>query len=544
MKTKGAICALALVTAHISAAPVVFQVDMGPLISMGIVDPSTVLVEARGSFQDPTWSTGFFLTNSDLTPNIFSGTFDVQGTAGSNFEYKFVYDNALCGGVTWESRNNRSFVLQAGGQTLPVVFYNDVATPPAARDVTFLVDVAVPISKGTFDPSTGLVEARGSFQSPCTWSGGFPLTNSPSQPNIYSGTYSVRNTAPGANIEYKFVLNGGTWESIDNRVTPMPSASTNLPVVPFNNELLTGVPVTFQVDLTAQIISGQWDPSSGYVEARGSFQNPAWSAGFVLTNNPAGPNTNVYSGTYEVSQAPGTRISYKFYASGIEWEQPASTGGGNRGFTLGILPQTLPTVFFSDFASGDLLTLDTLVTFKVDMTNAQAIAWNSNPSFQFNPATDSVYINGEFLGWWSWGLGAPPEQYKLTNAPGSRVYSTTILVPKNRALALTYKYSINGGDNEAPSGQNHLRYIRNLGTYVMPLDTFGTQIIEPASGDLAIRPSPPGSIVMTWLGRPGIALESSTSLSGPWTEVSGTDGASSTVQGVVGNQRYYRLLQK
>jgi hypothetical protein len=518
---------------------------MGPVIQMGSLDTSLGYVEARGSFQETGWSAGFYLTNSTETPTVFSGTYDVAGTVGNNYEYKFVYNNNTGCGDQWESRGNRSFTLAATDQTLPLVYFNDVNAPPTPQDVTFSVDLAVQIAKGTFDPSTGTVEARGSFQTPCSWSGGFALTNTTETPNVYSGTYSVRNTLPGSTVEYKFVLNGGTWESINNRAFPMPSTSTNLPLANFNNEVPTAIPVTFSVDMSAQILAGNFDPAADYVETRGSFQSPtAWTSGFMLTNDPTVLKSNIYSGTYEVSQAPGTKVDYKFWSSSsLSWESPASTGGGNRSITLGSAAQVLPTVYFNDLATSDLLSEDTSVTFRVNMTNAQAIAWSTYPAFSFDPQSHSVYLNGNFLNWWSWSVASPNEDYKLTQVPGTQVYSITLVRPKGSPLGLSYKFSINGGDNEAAQDQNHYRYIRDTGAYTMPLDTFGVQYVEPSSGQLTIDVSSPGYVLIQWLGRPGISLESAPSVTGPWADVPGTEGESSKSAAIEGSQRYYRLKQ-
>src|SRR6185369_9699665 len=97
----------------------------------------------------------------------------------------------------------------------------------------------------------------------------------------------------------------------------------------------------------------------------------------------------------------------------------------------------------------------------------------------------------------------------LTNNPaGSGIYSIDVLIPKGSPLQQTYKFGISDGvnpiDNEAPSGNNHLRYIRGAGTYVMPLDTFGRQLAEPSFGDLQCSQASPGHVLVSWLGRLGV----------------------------------------
>lgn len=536
--------------ASVSAAPVTFQVNMSYQITQGNFDPATGTVEARGAFQSPnTWSGGFTLTNSTAEPTIYTGTYDVSGSEGTAYGYKFVFNNNTGGGDAWEARGDRSFTLESGGQTLPTVYYNDLSGPPPAVDVTFRVDMSVQIAKGTFDPGADTVEARGSFQSPNTWTSGFNLTNSTAEPNIFSGTYTINSVTPGATVEYKFWSSSALgWEGVNNRQFAMPSNPLTLPTVFFNNDIGSAVPVTFSVDMTSQILAGKFFPDSDYVEARGSFQAPTtWTGGFTLTNNPTGENPNIYSNTYEISQAPGTRVEYKFYASGLlTWENPSSTGGGNRAFTLAATPMTLPVASFNDVLAGDILAADTLVTFSVNMTNAHAIAWNNQPAFDFNPETDSVYLNGAFTTppWWSWSAGFGPEEYRMTNSPGTLVYSITLLMPKGSPAGVNYKYGINGGDNEAPRDQNHFRYVRSTGDYTMPMDTFGVQLVEPAVGTISIGPVIENKVLLSWWGRPGVNLQTTTTLGGAWQNVSGTAGISSTNYPVGSGNQFFRLINQ
>jgi len=163
----------------------------------------------------------------------------------------------------------------------------------------------------------------------------------------------------------------------------------------------------------------------------------------------------------------------------------------------------------------------------VDMTGAMQYGTTT----AFNPATDTVFINGDFLGWWTWNtIGIGPALYQLTNNPAGanpNLYSTTLQINAANALALTYKYSINGADNEAGFGLNHIRYIRTIGNYTMPTDKFSSQYNEPAWGQLAISRAVAGHTLVAWLGLPGINLETKTNLtSGAWVNLPATDGAS------------------
>jgi hypothetical protein len=390
---------------------------------------------------------------------------------------------------------------------------------------------------GNFIPGTSTVYVRGSYNG---WGGtGTAMTNDPAgNTNLYSMTVVGNPDVPGSPQFFKYYVDTGTdWETAPpmlnadgsgNRVynllqadgsvvTPTYYFDDQPPVPPVTNI------VTLQVDMSVQAAIGDFDPTVGdYVEARGSFQSPTWSGGFTLTNRPA-PDTNVYVGVATIVNSPGTTISYKFWDTKFpgNYENPISTGGGNRSFNLLTTNGTivLTDVLFSDIQLADVLPADTVVTFSVNMTNAQQ--YPSGPAF--NPGSDSVYINGDFLGWPSWDVLLP----QLANDPvGSEIYTYQRTFTAGSFLPLTYKYSINGTDNEAGFAQNHYRYIRSSGNYALPLDVFGNQLSEPGTGNMAVGPKSGSVVPVSWLGTPGILLQTTPSLSPPihWTTVPGTAG--------------------
>jgi hypothetical protein len=161
----------------------------------------------------------------------------------------------------------------------------------------------------------------------------------------------------------------------------------------------------------------------------------------------------------------------------------------------------------------------------------------------FDPNSDYVFINGDFTGWLAWNpisLAA----YQLANNPvGSEVYTYSQTFPKGHSRSVTYKYAINGADNEAAAYQNHFRYIRSTtGVYNLPLDTFGTQYNEPKVGGLAIGSPSGGSAPITWLSYPNVNLQSSTNLIN-WQDVPDTTGASFTNWPVGTSSQFFRLIQ-
>ena len=74
------------------------------------------------------------------------------------------------------------------------------------------------------------------------------------------------------------------------------------------------------------------------------------------------------------------------------------------------------------------------------------------------------------------------------------------------------------------------RFIRALGNYSLPMDTFGIQVHEPSFGNLQIGPQSGGRVPIAWLGRLGVQLQTTTNLASPvtWENWPATDGLSFT----------------
>jgi hypothetical protein len=210
---------------------VTFQVNMGIQTAIGNFDPATHTVEAHGSFDN--WGAGITLSQSQANTNIYQGTANITGTAGTAIEHKFVINQA--GTLVWEGNvgsggpfGNRTFPLAETNQTLPVVYFNNMTNNPGAGiPVTFQANMALQIARGIFDPATGVVDVRGPFNN---W--GTPnalvLTNSPNNVSVFAGTLSVSNASPGNAVPYKFNMNG-TWETGPDRTFMLASSAQTLP---------------------------------------------------------------------------------------------------------------------------------------------------------------------------------------------------------------------------------------------------------------------------------------------------------------------------
>jgi len=173
-------------------AQVTFQVNMSAQTSLGNFNPAVDAVSVAGNPINA-WST----TESPLAPspsdsNIWTGTFEVTGTAGATAQYKFVMlTNSV---AAWEGNvgpggpnGNRTFTVADTDQTLPVVFFNNVTSgATVSSDVTFQVNMSVQIALGSFDPAASTVSVAGEFNG---WSASdFMLTQSVTDPDLWVGT--------------------------------------------------------------------------------------------------------------------------------------------------------------------------------------------------------------------------------------------------------------------------------------------------------------------------------------------------------------------
>ncbi len=292
--------------------------------------------------------------------------------------------------------------------------------------------------------------------------------------------------------------------------------------------------VTFIVDMSVQAAVGNFSVANGdAVEIRGDFAG--WFAGIIMTNNPADANTDDFYTTITFIGNEGSVIYFRYAIVAPDQPEPLYEflpflPVGYRTLTL-VSPSgnyTNGPVYFSNQGPSNFVTVtNCLVTFTVDMTPA-------TNSGAFDGAVDQVFLNGIDNGivgnWWIWGdpIGSAP--YVMTEVGGSALYTITVPVNQWQPLDLTYKYSIDGQNNEAGFGDNHSRYIRRLPDYAMPTDVFGSQgtttSTEPSFGPNIMINYSNNQVWLSWLGRPGVGLQSATSLTPPivWQPMPLTDG--------------------
>lgn len=431
----------------------------------------------------------------------------------------------------------------------------------AQNNITYQVDMTPQIELGNFLPETGTdtIRVTGAF---FDWGDGIDLTNNPALPGNASNIYSAVVSQPGEpgtpGGAYKFRLNSGWEDTADgsDRNFIITGGDQVLPLAYYGDRppgSTTNANITFQVDMTPQVITGGFTNGVNVVSVAGNMNN--WGQD-ILTNNPALPGnaSNIYSTTLSVTDTVGMWARYKFRADS-GWETAAIYGVGNNKDRLLYITggdQVLPLVTYNDASLCDLLTQPTAVTFILQLTNGTP----DNAGVPFDRETDQIFINGPLFptdGWLTWDTTVLPE---LTNNPvASDLYETTIVIPAGRSRATAFKFGIagpsHGGlDNEAPQFTDHLAYVRTTGpAYTMPVAQFGTAFeasrVEQAWGDLVVSAPVSGNVPVSWLGAPCVTLQTTTDLAeGEWVDLPATDAGSSTNFPAADTTRFFRLQKR
>lgn len=381
--------------------------------------------------------------------------------------------------------------------------------------VTFKCDMSVKIKQQQFNPATDSITVAGNFNG---WSNSINKCIKGANDSIYSftiDTFHVNDT-----LQYKYVINGGTWENDPNRVYIVPTGGGVVKTWWNNDSVYVPVAngnINFGVDMSAQKTIGIYKPATDSLQIRGGFNswggndiprshmfknginNAKWALNVSFTNEPIG-TAEQYKYYIVIPAADTARINH--WTDG--WERPLSTGGGNRPVTfLGSPTQDAGSFYFDDGAPDNVITTatgDKQITFKVDMSKAM----NSNLfPIPFNPATDVVYWIPRQPSWvFSQGLPDTDtlQTYPMTLESGT-TYKTTVTVKAPAINGMLYIY---GFKHPATSGfirENtgygsnayRVRYIKQTAAnvfvqpYTAPTDTMTNDQKEVESGPMSVQ---------------------------------------------------------
>ena len=220
------------------------------------------------------------------------------------------------------------------------------------------------------------------------------------------------------------------------------------------------VNVTFQVDMRYQ---PDFDPAVDFVGPRGSLAPLDWHQTFILTD-PDGDSIYTGMASFDPSLI-GSELQYKFVFGAdtcwdVTWEEPLSTAGANRTFTIPSADTTLPVVYFSDIDKPPT-SIDVTVTFNVNTQYIEA----------FVP--DSMAIRGshDSLNWWNLG------QWPYMEYLGDSLWQAEITFPAGTTPYIWYKYNardpIFGWQWEPIPGNRLFAIVDTAPTQILPMDYYG-----------------------------------------------------------------------
>ena len=274
--------------------PVTFVVNLNQQISLGRFNPATDFLEIRGGMNSWGGGTTWRLADGD-SDGIYTGTFNIEGTAATTVEYKF-YNTAV--GIGYETTPNRSLVLgpvQTAQNVAAVFFSNDSG---ATRQVTFAVDMSIQQAMGKFDPVTGVVQLRGI--------GDFEATDKvltrEGDTSIFKGNFAVAGDA-GTSVTYKFFSTGVT-ESGFEIINP--------------DDLFENRSLTLLADGTPMVLESAYFSNQSVVPPSGLSYTPSSASGTV--GAAIGSLTPTVTGTvaaYSVSPALPAGLSISTYTGVI-----------------------------------------------------------------------------------------------------------------------------------------------------------------------------------------------------------------------------------
>jgi hypothetical protein len=407
-------------------ANITFRVDMNAQIQVGNFDPFSDLVEVL-----PVSGSAF--PRADMSETSTEGIYEVTVATTAPLDSTVGYRFSIVGvSADFPEDLTHFFQMPATATALQTVFFDNIE---GYRDVTFRVDMNVPIIAGEFDPLTQSVLVAGNFN-------GFSLTNPPLvdtlNDGIYVGTFTigVGSGEGDSTIEYKFYTTAGTGTDSgfefgganrsatvelnpDGAFTPAQVLPVAIYGIPDNSR-----PVTFTVDMSLEVAALRFNPETGNVRVTGSFNDWSTGAEYNLTREA---ETATYSGTLLIGGNEGSTVTYKYFNSTPAAPNSGYEPGADRVFTLGpvVTPQVLPPAVF-----GVTATQFRNITFSVDMSVQVALGL-------FNPEETDPALGGIVQVRGITGFDTGPQ---LTREGSTLIYSGTFQVGGNGGTTFNYKF--------------------------------------------------------------------------------------------------------
>lgn len=209
-----------------SQVPVTFNVDMSIQVKKGLFDLTTGTVKLAGTLTD--WGNGALLM--EKTPgndSLFTITVDTINTGDNIEEGDTLFFKFIKGANSWESIDDRRYIVTAGTNEFTAYFENDSIYDPTVVKVdvavSFICDMSLEIASGNFNPETDTLQVRGDFNG---WSSTSIMDPASGSSYTFDTTLSL-GVGDAINYKYVYATSAGlVWESGDNRVGTVTEADT------------------------------------------------------------------------------------------------------------------------------------------------------------------------------------------------------------------------------------------------------------------------------------------------------------------------------
>ncbi len=481
-------------------------------------------VQLRGSVSPLTWGNDTGAQLENMGGDYWKVT--LQFNPGDVVQYKIFADSENDGDSGWESNvntdsGNRELTVGDSDTTLAIQYYNTVNgrdqywTPfPEAGSGADSVDVLFRVNVSSyldFDPDNHIVGLRGT-PAPLDWGKTLALTaESPSEnagqimyeaSNFWSG---VVRFAKSDTLAYQFVVSPANdlnsvvlWENSasgipdgselkdgGNRTLNLRDDSPDTTLawkwisdIPAQEDTRVTSTILFQVDVSPLRELGIFDLTEGdTLQVRGGFNgwNDSDPENSILRESLSDPD--IFELPVTIKENPGAVIEYKFFIKfnpdrdiwgGGDpingWEEPASTGGGNRTFVFeNVEEKVLPVQTFNDIF--DVIPEGTTVTMKFTADMRCALR---DPAFG-DPAADTLRLDIQddvwhfFSGTERIDNAVGPTPFDFTDANGDSIYDLSVTVTGPIQNWVQYKLNWQGAEEEGPgfsAGRRRVRYAR------------------------------------------------------------------------------------
>ena len=476
----------------------VFAVNVTLNLDMENVTVSDDGVHVAGSFQggDPAATA---LTDDD-GDGVYTVTIDMSSVADDTVYFKYINGNAwgsdegvsdpACGGAGGFG-SDRWLAVPSEDTTLdPVCFSECIGCDESY--VHFVVDAS------GFDITDG-VRLAGSFNA---WDATVDWME-----DVGDGVYKLSKAFDEESMhEYKFVLNGTTWEDIPedfctvtgsefgNRVVTVAADDMMFDPVPCFascyacGEAPVTANVTFQADMSVLLSQG-WSAAVNTMELRGGMNG--WAAGDVFEEDLTNPA--LYTFTKAITAQPGAVQEWKFKANpDADFNNDGWETAANRTFYFWGEDIVLEAVQPVILPIGDLAN-DVTVEIRATWMDGTLNANNGEP---FPQAPDTMIINGSFLNCWcTWGncMGATcaepvsADVPRLVDPDGDGVYVGSLSLTAGHGNVFTYKLgAYYPGVEDVPGDNCAMDNEAGFGadkTYFIATAASGTVVLETVFGD-------------------------------------------------------------